>query len=164
MQWYDWIAVIASVATLVGLPLTFWRVLRTSQAVAETERRLTRQQLLTLLSSLRTAELGLDAATVAGDRNGAVAQVLAFKTTANRVQGLIGDDPAYGLFIGELRQVATAALQIKTDLVDLKAPTAGLLKAKTKSLRTAFGAVADAAETLETQLATSTRMGGKKPT
>ena len=72
LPWYDWLAVLASLITIAGIPFTIYRVLKTERTIKATEERLTRYQLLTTLPSLRQHERALDAAIQQGDRNAAV--------------------------------------------------------------------------------------------
>jgi hypothetical protein len=123
VQWYEGLGVVASIATIIGLPPTFWRVVRTGQVVAETERRINVQQLLTLLPALRIAELGLDRATAAIDRNQAVDHIVAFRTAANRLRGLLADDPGHRDLSRQLQEAVASASQTAMILADLKTPT-----------------------------------------
>jgi hypothetical protein len=158
LPWHQQLGVVASVVAIAGIPLTFIRTWRTASAVKETELRLARYQLFTLLSGVRQLERDLDSALQGGQRQDVTDAILAFKVIGNRLQALLGPTDADEL---ELRSLLSAAVVVATDakdvVVDIKKHTAEQYRADlreaTRPLAKAITAAADKADEVGMRIA-----------
>jgi hypothetical protein len=181
VDWWPVLDNLASLIAIFGVPFTIVTVLRTQSAVNATERFLGGQQALRLLPELRAIEAELDRCVATGRKDDAIEQLLRWRTTANRLQGLLLIPPEVSMLrrftswvkrsrtavpnaglIEELKASVALASTAKTALVQVKEPPPGgtpvkdSLESVTRAFRRKATEVSNAADILETMLSSRT--------
>jgi hypothetical protein len=139
---------------VVGVPIAIWRVLKTENAVRETEIHLGHYQILTLMPQLIRIEALLDTSVQRGDRDEAIRGLVDWKTAANRLRGFMAETHPDSTFDKLLRTSISQASAAKQNL--LRTPTPNL-RGATEGVRVSVGAVTDYSGNLEARLMSNAR-------
>jgi hypothetical protein len=158
----DWAAIlnfVASIVAIVGIPVTVYRTWRTNKAVEKSEKTIARYQILRLLPTLGNAQIRIDAAVDSGAHTDLLEALGAWKSSANKVQGLLADMKDNQQFKDELRDAVKLASTALSDLRAAKIRTPSSMERHTREFRLAATNLSNAADVLETRLSTRSTGG-----